>query len=112
MPALFVLAFPVIDSAKLHNELTRFAQVRVPAADWPPNSRRKIVPDYAVGYPRYVGRDRGAPLYFPTGTDPLTNATGDIPQVSHTFAYYDGDYGMMYVRKTRMLLHESVTFSP
>ncbi len=37
--------------------------VRVPAADWPPNSRRKIIPDYAVGYPRYVGKDRGAPLY-------------------------------------------------
>ena len=78
--------------------------VRVPAADWPSNSRRKIIPDYAVGYPRYVGTDRGAPLcspllrtalcyhsapfklfssYFPTGSDPLTNATGDIPQVCH-----------------------------
>jgi hypothetical protein len=88
--------------------------VRVPAADWPPNSRRKIFPDYSVGFPRYVGTDRGAPLYvpptttpsifppssllppravcwcsafllyfsyFPSGSDPLTNATGDIPQV-------------------------------
>jgi hypothetical protein len=37
--------------------------VRVPAADWPPNSRRIIFPDYSVGYPRYVGTDRGAPLF-------------------------------------------------
>jgi hypothetical protein len=39
--------------------------VRVPAADWPSNSRRKIIPDYSVGYPRYVGTDRGAPLCRP-----------------------------------------------
>ena len=48
-----------------------------------------------MGYPRFVG-DRAAP-YAPTKRDPTpTPAAGHIPQVvGSTFAYFEGDYGLL-----------------
>ena len=74
----------------------------VPAADHPAGSRRPVFYDavsmgplepYAsFEYRRYTGKMRG-PDYDVEG--PTTEAIGFIPQVEHTFAYFDGNYGIM-----------------
>lgn len=69
----------------------------VPLADVP--SEVPVYPD--VGYPRYVGYDRG-PDYYPTSTSPCcTHPIGHV-QVpaefitsSRTFGYLDGNYGIL-----------------
>ena len=65
--------------------------VYVPAADYEPGSKKAIYP-YIEFYPRYVGKDMG-PNYDVPGepTEPL----GYIDQVAHTYAFYDGGYGIM-----------------
>jgi hypothetical protein len=57
---------------------------------------RSIYPDSPQGYPRFVGTQRGAP-YAPTKRDPTpTRAAGAIPEIrGTTYAYYEGDYGML-----------------
>jgi dipeptidase len=69
--------------------------VAVPAQTHLPHAHRPIHPDAAVGYPRYVGTDRGnIPPYAPDNYDPSpSQPTGYIPQVATTFAYWEGDYG-------------------
>ncbi len=70
--------------------------IYVPAADHPPGSKRPVYYDpcsFEVATVRYVGTSRG-PGYDTPGlakTEPL----GYIDQVEHTYAYFDGNYGIM-----------------
>eukprot|EP01031_Cornospumella_fuschlensis_P029260 gene29260-35321_t len=74
--------------------------IRIPAQYYPPNSLRPIW-NSPENYPRYVGTVRGAEEYFPENClagqahchsfSPI----GYIPQVNHTFAYFEGTYGIL-----------------
>lgn len=46
-------------------------------------------------YPRYVGYDRGIPQYFPVDGQKSMQPIGFIPQVNHTFKFYEQTYGAM-----------------
>lgn len=65
--------------------------VRVPAADYPPESQRPVY-NFHGGYPRLLSNDRG-PIYRPNENQTLQQPMGYIPQVNHTYAYFDSDYG-------------------
>jgi dipeptidase len=77
--------------------------VYVPAADHKPGSLRPVYydasalgdkPEYhAYELRRYVGTDRG-PVYDEPD-QPQSIPLGYIPQVEHTFAYYEGSYAIM-----------------
>ncbi|RLN93128.1 hypothetical protein BBJ28_00018042 [Nothophytophthora sp. Chile5] len=73
--------------------------VRVPAQGHESGSKRAVY-NFFGGYPRLVAPDRG-PHYQPvSGPTPdeaqqLMTPMGFIPEVEHTFAYFDQDYGMM-----------------
>ncbi len=77
--------------------------VYVPAMDHAPGSKRPVYYDQAaLGYNpkftptynlRYVGQSRG-PGYDEPGLPP-SKPIGFIPQVPHTYAYFDGNYGIM-----------------
>ncbi|WP_319550325.1 C69 family dipeptidase [Desulfogranum marinum] len=77
--------------------------VYVPAADHQPGSTRPVyfdatsigeLPEYgSFVYRRYTGSDRG-PGYINTRV-PQSKPVGFIPQVAHTYAYFDGNYGIM-----------------
>jgi len=79
--------------------------VKVPSADHPVDSRRPVYV-YANGYPRVVTRERGD-AYRPVGNQTVTKPVGFIPQVSHTFAYFDSDYGM--INEKQLAIAESTT---
>lgn len=74
--------------------------VRVPARDFPPGSSRPIWSS-PENYPRYVGTERQVPQYYPENCqagearcqpfEPI----GYIPQVNHTFSYYEATYGII-----------------
>lgn len=68
--------------------------VYVPPLDWPANSPRPVI-DYG-DFPRYIGTERRVPAYFPTAKLPnvTNNLLGHIPQVNHTFGYWEGDYAI------------------
>lgn len=65
----------------------------VPARDHVPGSTRGVVDNTNVCYPRIVSKERG-PGYETPGW-PDTPLIGRIPQVPHTYAYFDGNYGIM-----------------
>jgi dipeptidase len=75
----------------------------VPAADYPDGSLRAVYYDYvSLGFKaewggtmtqRYVGSDRG-PDYVDADV-PQSVPIGYIPQVAHTYAYIDGNYGII-----------------
>ncbi|CAK4751125.1 unnamed protein product [Aphanomyces euteiches] len=67
--------------------------VHVPAMDHPHGSERAVY-DLNSGYPRLTTLQRG-PEYEPKPGENLTEPLGYIPQVAHTYAYFDQDYGMM-----------------
>ncbi|KAF1335329.1 hypothetical protein FI667_g1129, partial [Globisporangium splendens] len=68
--------------------------VRVPAQDHTDGSTRAVY-SFFGGFPRLVANERG-PHYAPKDkSDALTEPLGFIPQVLHTYAYFDLDYGMM-----------------
>jgi dipeptidase len=68
--------------------------VRVPAQDHAADAKRAVY-NFFGGYPRVVSNERG-PQYKPKDTsEPLSVPLGYIPQVNHTYAYFDQDYGMM-----------------
>ena len=74
------------------DELSDQRVVRVPAMDHEPGAMRDVFAEF-YDYPRIVSKDRG-PGYDTPGW-PETKAIGQIPQVQHTFAYYDGNYGII-----------------
>jgi dipeptidase len=75
----------------------------VPAADHGPDSRRMVYYDDAsIGHNaqynatevrRYIGVDRGPG--YDTRDYPASKPLGSIPQVRHTYAYFDASYGIM-----------------
>lgn len=84
------------------NDLIDQRIVYIPAQDHAPGSRRSVyVTAAAMGefaqfnslsYPRLVTDERG-PAYDTEG--PRSVPIGSIPQVPHTYAYFDGNYGIM-----------------
>lgn len=73
--------------------------VRIPARDYPAGSQRPVFAS-PESYPRYVGYDRNASEYYPENCLPGGNCgafapIGYIPQVEHTFAYYETTYGAL-----------------
>ena len=70
--------------------------VAVPAADHEPGSMRAVYDFNAIyGYPRITTWERGEG-YFPKDGQKLSEPMGYIPQVAHTYAYFDQGYGMMH----------------
>ena len=92
----------VIVSHSDDNDLSDQRIVYVPARDFPPGSMRPVYCSaVAMGnfssynsysYPRMVTPERG-PAYDTDG--PVSVPLGHIPQVAHTYAYFDGNYGIM-----------------
>jgi len=86
------------DSEMFDNRL-----VHIPAADHKPGSMRPVYYDAASLGPRaeynantlrrYTGTHRGE--RYIDNTMPQSIPLGFIPQVAHTYAYFDGSYGMM-----------------
>lgn len=75
------------------NELSDQRLIYVPAQDHAPGSQRGIVDGSNDAYPRLVSTQRG-PGYDMPG-QPDTPLIGSIPEVAHTYAYFDGSYGIM-----------------
>ena len=75
------------------DELSDQRIVYVPARDHAPGSKRPIYSGLNLDYPRLVSKERG-PAYDTPG-HPQTKILGYIPQVAHTYAYFDGNYGIM-----------------
>jgi dipeptidase len=75
--------------------------VRVPAQDHDIGAQRAVY-NFFGGFPRLVSKERGR-HYFPRQADEddgfaseqVMEPLGLIPQVPHTYAYFDQDYGMM-----------------
>ncbi|WP_051305847.1 dipeptidase [Desulfogranum mediterraneum] len=77
--------------------------IYVPAADHPPGSMRPVhfdatsigeLPEYgSFVYRRYTGSARGPGYKNPN--EPQSKPIGFIPQVAHTYGYFDGNYGIM-----------------
>lgn len=75
------------------NELSDQRLIFVPAQDHAAGSTRGVVNGTNDAYPRLVSQERG-PNYELEGY-PETPLIGRIPQVPHTYAYFDGSYGVM-----------------
>jgi len=85
------------------NEMSDQRFVYVPARDWPAGSMRPVYPSAcAVGdlrrynsfnYPRLVAPERAGA--YDTPDYPRSIPVGFIPQAAHTYAYFDGAYGIM-----------------
>ena len=77
------------------NEMYDQRIVYVPAMDHPKGSKRPVYYDkncFGGGTNRYIGTSRG-PGYETPGTP--DKPIGYIDQVPHTYAYFDGNYGIM-----------------
>lgn len=74
------------------DELSDQRIVYVPAQDHPPDAQRAVLPVQGP-YPRMV-TDRRGPGYE-TPDYPPTEPIGWIPQTQPTYAYFDGNYGIM-----------------
>lgn len=86
----------VIVSHSDDDELGDQRIVYVPAADHKPGSKRPVYYDvvsFGNCTVRYVGTSRG-PGYDTPGL-PKSEPLGHIDQVLHTYAYFDGNYGIM-----------------
>lgn len=79
--------------------------VRVPAMDYPAGAMRPVHM-FAGGFPRLVTADRGdGYMPRPGGVDQVFKPLGFIPQVPHTFAYWDQDYGL--INEHQLIIGES-----
>lgn len=67
--------------------------IYVPAKDHEPDAERPVY-ECTHPYPRFVDADR-APGYTPVEGQEPTEPLGHIPQVEHTYAYFDGSYAVM-----------------
>ncbi|KAG1703096.1 hypothetical protein DVH05_008008 [Phytophthora capsici] len=67
--------------------------VRVPAQDHKEGAMRHVY-NVQPGYPRLVSTQRG-PEYQPKNDEQVMKPLGEIPQVPHTYGYFDQDYGFM-----------------
>lgn len=67
--------------------------IYVPAKDHEPDAERPVY-EFVHPYPRFVDADR-APGYAPVEGQEPTEPLGHIPQVEHTYAYFDAVYGVM-----------------
>ena len=67
----------------------------VPAADHPHGSKRPVFGWAGGNYPRYVGEDRGKMNYVRKDGQKLSEPIGYIDEVEHTYAYYDGTFGLL-----------------
>ena len=74
--------------------------VKVPAKDHAPGALRAVYPDDA-GYPRIVDASRAAGYAPEPGQLPST-PIGFVPEVAHTYAYWDQDYGLMNEKQVAM----------
>jgi dipeptidase len=74
--------------------------VKVPARDYSPGAMRPIF-GAPENYPRFVGYERGVDEYFPENCQAgakhceAFKPIGYIPQINHTFAYFEATYGVM-----------------
>nr|CCA23498.1 peptidase putative [Albugo laibachii Nc14] len=68
--------------------------VRVPSQDHSKGSKRAVY-NFRSGYPRVVSRERGDHYAPIDSSQDLFEPMGYIPQIAHTLAYFDQDYGMM-----------------
>lgn len=64
----------------------------IPAKDHAEGSTRPIWPDLE-DFPRFIGTVRGD-TYLPAPGEAETKPIGTIPQVAHTYAYFEANYGM------------------
>ena len=67
--------------------------IYVPAKDHEPGSKRPVY-ECTHPYPRFVDADR-APGYAPMDGQEPTEPLGYIPEVEHTYSYFDGSYAIM-----------------
>ena len=69
--------------------------VRIPArSNIPSGTKRPIYWD-TEDYPRHVGKDRGAPEYYPKPGQNLSVPIGYIDEVESTYSYFEATYGIM-----------------
>ena len=74
------------------DELADQRIIRVPGGDHAPGTMRPIMPE-ALPYPRLNTKGRGA--HYDLDDYPQTTPVGEIEQAKHTYAYFDGNYGIM-----------------
>ncbi|ETI37744.1 hypothetical protein F442_16281 [Phytophthora nicotianae P10297] len=68
--------------------------VRVPAQDHEEGATRHVY-NVQPGYPRLVSSQRGHEYEPKNDQEQLMTPLGEIPQVRHTYGYFDQDYGFM-----------------
>ena len=68
--------------------------VLIPAKDHADGALRPIywAPE---NFPRYVGYDRGAEAYYPKPGENISEPIGHIPEVSHTYQYFEETYAVL-----------------
>jgi dipeptidase len=74
------------------DELSDQRIVSVPATDHAAGAQRAVLPERYL-FPRIVSDQRGRA--YDTPEYPATQPVGHIPQVPHTYAYVDGNYGIV-----------------
>ncbi len=74
------------------DELSDQRIIRVPAADHEDGATRAVMPE-CYPFPRLNTPGRGP--HYDLADWPQSTPTGTIPQVAHTYAYFDGNYGIM-----------------
>lgn len=76
------------------DELGDQRMIFVPSMSFSKGSERDVYPEN-YRYPRLVSQDRGPNYLPPSSSYDDTVPLGKIPQVENTYAYFDGNYGIM-----------------
>lgn len=74
------------------DELSDQRIIRVQAQEHATDAKRPIMPE-AYPYPRFNREDRGP--WYHVEDFPITQPIGEIDQAESTYAYFDGNYGIM-----------------